>query len=141
MSNPHSGLPPSLLITERDAARLDALLENDTWRDQPAAKALQQELLRARVVPAADMPDDVVRMHSQVDSVDADGVRRTLTLVYPHEADADTHRVSVLAPVGSALLGLSVGQSIDWPRPGGGTLHLEVVAVTAAVDTAAAVRG
>lgn len=129
MSNPHSGLPPSLLVSEEDAARLDALLENPVWRREPAAQALQEELLRARILPAARMPDDVVRMHSRVDCVDADGKRRTVTLVYPHEADAATGRVSVLAPVGSALLGLSVGQRIDWPRPDGGTLSLEVAAV------------
>ena len=129
MSNPHSGLPPSLLVSEIDAARLDALVENPTWRGHPAAVALQDELLRARVLPVSQMPDDVVRMHSRVECVDAGGTRRTLTLVYPHEADSASGRVSVLAPVGSALLGLSVGQRIDWPRPDGGTLSLEVVAV------------
>lgn len=129
MSNPHSGLPPSLLISEEDAARLDALLENPALRGQPAAAALQQELLRARILPVSRMPDDVVRMHSRVDCVDAEGTRRSLTLVYPHEADAAAGRVSVLAPVGSALLGLSVGQRIDWPRSDGDTLRLEVTAV------------
>ncbi len=129
MSTPNSGLPPSLLVSEIDAARLDALIENPTWRGHPAAVALQEELLRAQVLPVAQMPADVVRMHSRVECVDADGTRRTLTLAYPHEADSASGRVSVLAPVGSALLGLSVGQSIEWPRPDGGTLSLEVASV------------
>ena len=76
-------------------------------------------LLRAQVLPVAQMPADVVRMHSRVECVDADGTRRTLTLVYPHEADSASGRVSVLAPVGSALLGMREGDGISWPRPGG----------------------
>ena len=126
MSTPNSGLPPSLLVSEIDAARLDALIENPTWRGHPAAVALQEELLRAQVLPVAQMPSDVVRMHSRVECVDADGTRRTLTLVYPHEANVDLGRVSVLAPVGTALLGLTIGQSIDWTAPGGRKLRLRV---------------
>ncbi len=53
-----------------------------------------------------------------------------MTLVYPKDADVDQGKVSVLAPVGSALLGLSVGQSIRWPLPGGTIRHLRVVSVT-----------
>ena len=53
-----------------------------------------------------------------------------VTLVYPKSADVDQGKISVLAPVGSALLGLSVGQSIEWPVPAGKLRHLRVVAVT-----------
>lgn len=68
------------------------------------------------------------------------GERHQLTLVYPHEADAAQGRVSVLAPVGSALLGLAVGQSIDWQAPGGRPLRLRVIAVQAADAAARATR-
>ena len=57
------------------------------------------------------------------------GERHTLTLVYPHESNVDTGHVSVLAPVGSALLGLSIGQSIDWSAPDGRKLRLRVTSI------------
>jgi regulator of nucleoside diphosphate kinase len=52
-----------------------------------------------------------------------------LTLVYPRDADGSAHKVSVLAPVGSALLGLRVGETIDWPMPGGRSARLQVLAI------------
>lgn len=126
----HSSPPPALIVSSSDAARLEALLESPRWRDVPAAQALQDELLRAEVRPAAEMPEGVVGMHCTVECEDEDtGKRYHLTLVYPHEADVATGRVSVLAPVGSALIGLSVGQHIDWDNPGGRPLHLRVIAV------------
>src|SRR5690606_184214 len=118
MSNNPSGLRPSIVISSRDATRLEAILESPQWQNNPAAESLMAELARAEIVDDADLPADVVGMHSRVECVDeASGERHSLTLVYPHEADADAGRVSVLAPVGSALLGLSVGQSIDWDAP------------------------
>jgi len=69
-------------------------------------------------------------MNSSADCVDeASNKHYTLTLVYPKDADADAGRISVLAPVGSALLGLRVGQTIDWPGQGGRTLRLKVTAI------------
>jgi regulator of nucleoside diphosphate kinase len=130
MSNNPSGLPPSIVISSRDATRLEAILESPQWQNNPAAESLMAELARAEIVDDADLPADVVGMHSRVECVDeASGERHSLTLVYPHEADADAGRVSVLAPVGSALLGLSVGQSIDWDAPGGRRLRLRVTGV------------
>ena len=122
--------PPALIVSSLDAARLEALPESPRWRDLPAAQALQEELLRAEVRPLDAMPAGVVGMHSRVECEDEDsGKRYHLTLVYPHEADVATWRVSVLAPMGSALIGLSVGQHIDWDNPGGRPLHLKVIAV------------
>jgi regulator of nucleoside diphosphate kinase len=70
-------------------------------------------------------------MNSRVRFEDLDsGEQLEVTLVYPRDADVDQSKVSVLAPVGSALLGLSVGQSISWPLPGGKSRHLRVVGVT-----------
>ena len=134
-SQSQSGLPPSnapaIRISAHDLARLEAMLEAPALRGNPAAAALQRELDRADVLPQGEVPADVVGMHASVECVDEhDGSHHTLTLVYPHEADVDSGRVSVLAPVGSALLGLSVGQQIDWPGSGGRTLRLRVTAVT-----------
>ena len=102
-SQPQSGLPPSqsvpIRLTARDLARLDALLASPTYRHHPGAASLQRELDRADVLaPDADAAG-IVGMHAHVDCVDEhDGSRHTLTLVYPHEADAGAGRVSVLDP-------------------------------------------
>ena len=129
-AQPTSGLPPSLIVSSRDLARLEALLDSPVLSRHPAALALIDELNRAEVRPPEQVPADVVTMHSQVECEDiASGERHVLTLVYPNEADVERGRVSVLAPVGSALIGLSVGQSIDWEAPGGRSLKLKVMTV------------
>jgi len=126
----HSGLPPSIVVSTRDMARLEALLDSPALSRHPAAVALAQELERAQVLPPEEIPEGIVTMHSRVDCEDElHDEKHSLTLVYPHEADFDKGRVSVLAPVGSALLGLSVGQTIDWTAPGGRQLRLRVTAV------------
>ena len=125
-----SGLPPSIVVSTRDMARLEALLDSPALSRHPAAVALAQELERAQVLPPEEIPEGIVTMHSRVDCEDElHNEKHSLTLVYPHEADFDKGRVSVLAPVGSALLGLSVGQTIDWTAPGGRKLRLRVTAV------------
>ena len=125
-----SGLPPSITVSSRDLARLEALIDSPALSRHPAAVALSQELERAQVLPPEQIPAGIVSMHSRVDCVDELlDEKHSLTLVYPHEADFDKGHVSVLAPVGSALLGLSVGQSIDWVAPGGRQLRLRVTAV------------
>ncbi|HBK45241.1 MAG TPA: nucleoside diphosphate kinase regulator [Xanthomonadaceae bacterium] len=130
MSSHHSGLPPSIVVSSRDLARLEAMLESPALSRHPAAIALSDELGRARIVAPEQMPEGVVTMHSRVECEDElQHELHTLTLVYPHEADVERGRVSVLAPVGSALLGLSVGQSIDWQAPAGRNLRLRVTAV------------
>jgi regulator of nucleoside diphosphate kinase len=91
---------------------------------------LAGELDRADVVPRADVRGDVVTMHTRVRYLDETaGERREVTLVYPHESDVANGRVSVLAPVGSALLGLSEGQAIDWEFPDGRPRRLRVESV------------
>lgn len=128
----HSGFLPSVLVSSHDLARLEALLDSPAFSKQTAATALSDTLGRARVVPPDQVPGDVVTMHSRIECEDElHGERHTLTLVYPHEADVLHSRISVLAPVGSALLGLSVGQSSDWRTPDGRNLRLRVTAVHA----------
>ena len=121
--------PPPLLLSRLDCDRIEALLE------QPAAEAidttaLEAELARATVVEPGQMPGDVITMNSTARFRDeTDGQERELTLVYPRDADGRPDRVSILAPVGSALLGLRVGDAIDWPVPGGRTVHLSVLSI------------
>lgn len=88
---------------------------------------LADELDRAIVVPSDRIPRDVVTMNSRLIYADESaGTRREVELVFPNEADPLTGRVSVLAPVGCALLGLRVGQSIDWNLPNGHVHRLRV---------------
>lgn len=125
-----SGLPPSITVSSHDLARLEALLDSPAASALPAAAALSDELTRATVLAPGEMPAGIVKMHSRVECEDATtGDKHVLTLVYPREANVDEHKVSVLAPVGTALLGLSIGQTIDWDAPGGRKLKLRVTAV------------
>jgi len=82
--------------------------------------ALAGELRRARVVPRSQLPPDVVTMDSTVRLRDLQtGEEETYTLVYPREADIGENKLSVLAPVGTALLGYRVGDVVEWPVPAG----------------------
>jgi regulator of nucleoside diphosphate kinase len=120
---------PPLTVSSLDVVRLERLLESEAYRKLPGMDALRSELERATVVEPAEVPPGVVTMNSTVRFVD-DDTRSTfeLTLVYPENSGA-SDKVSILAPVGSALLGLSVGQSIAWQVPGGRRLQLRVLEV------------
>lgn len=120
---------PSIIVSSLDFERLDQLLNSKLYNRLPGVEALENELGRASVVEAADVPPEVVTMNSLVRFIeDKSGAESQLTLVYPHETGpADT--VSILAPVGGALLGLSVGQSILWQVPGGREINLRVLEV------------
>ncbi len=122
--------PPGVILSSVDASRLEKLLESLSARSFPGKDALEAELARASIVEPKDMPPDVVTMNSEVRfRVLNSGSERCLRLVYPKDADDTGRTVSVLAPVGSALLGLSCGDEIDWPTPDGGTVsvHIEEV--------------
>jgi regulator of nucleoside diphosphate kinase len=122
---------PAIKITSSDYDRLDSLLARPQYRHLPAAEALRQELERAEVVEPEQMPAGVITMHSTARCLEeGEGREYELTLVYPTEADGTAGRVSILAPVGTAMIGLSVGQEIDWPGPGGKVLRLRVLEVT-----------
>jgi regulator of nucleoside diphosphate kinase len=119
---------PAITITRLDLQRLERLL--DSLEDfGPAAQALETELARAQVVGHAEVPAGVVTMNSRVHCrEESSGKDYHLTLVYPQDAGGEG-TVSILAPVGCALLGLTVGQHIDWPAPSGKTLKLTLLAV------------
>ena len=92
---------------------------------------LVSELERADVVDSGQVPPDVVTMNSRVVYEDVmSGKTTEVTIVFPHEADVQRGRISVLAPVGTALLGLAKGDSIVWPFPDGSSRPLRVLEVT-----------
>src|SRR5690606_17221906 len=108
----------------------EGLLRAQPKRDAAACEELEQELARAEVVPSEEISPDIVTMNSRARFVDEDEREELeMTLVYPRDADIEQGRISVLAPVGAALLGLSVGQEIEWPLPRGGTKRLRVSAI------------
>ncbi len=121
----------SLVVSSLDLARLEQLLDSPAYAESDSATRLGEELARARVLPPAEMPADVVTMNSRVTCVEEiSGKEHHLTLVYPKAADAASGKISVLAPIGAALLGLSVGQSIDWSTPGGQALRVRVASIS-----------
>lgn len=122
---------PTLTVSSRDLDRLERVLENPSFKNLPASAALRNELDRAEIFEPKDIPPGVITMNSTARFVDEDtGEEYELTLVYPGDADSAAGKISILAPVGSALLGLSVGQTIEWPVPSGRIAKLRVLDVT-----------
>ncbi|MCY1558442.1 Regulator of nucleoside diphosphate kinase [compost metagenome] len=91
-----------------------------------------QELDRAKVVPQKKLPVDVVHMGSTVEFRSNDGHERKVTLVYPGEADIAQGKISILTPIGTALIGLTPGQSMSWIARDGKAHELSVLSVSAA---------
>jgi regulator of nucleoside diphosphate kinase len=116
---------PKVIISSLDADRLDKLLDSLPEGAFPGKSDLQAELERADIVEPRDVPPTVVSMNSTVRfRVASSSEEFTLTLVYPKDMDSSSGKISILAPVGSALLGLSQGDEIEWPKPGGGVLRV-----------------
>lgn len=112
-----------IVVTESDLQRLQHLLREQIEvadRDQAHLHDLEEELGRARIVDEADLPAGVVTMNAQVRVQDVEtGDSRAYALVFPHEADLSRGRLSVLAPLGTALLGYRAGDEVEWRMPGG----------------------
>jgi len=111
----------TIFITAEDRKRLEAILMRPMAdRDREDVRELVIELQRATVVPAAEIPPDVITMNSRARLLDLDQ-NETLdyTLAYPQDADFSQGRISVIAPIGAALLGYRVGDEIQWAVPGG----------------------
>jgi regulator of nucleoside diphosphate kinase len=122
---------PSIAITRSDHERLTRLAESVTARNPELADELFAELDRARVVADKTLGPGVIRMGSSLRfSTDA-GESRKVTLVFPGEADIAEGKISILTPIGAALIGLSAGQSIDWTARDGRTHQLTVESVEA----------
>jgi regulator of nucleoside diphosphate kinase len=122
---------PSIAITHSDHERLSRLAESVSERNPALADELFAELERARVVADSSLAQSIIRMGSTLSfSTDA-GESRRVTLVFPGEADIAEGKISILTPIGAALIGLSAGQSIDWTARDGRTHQLTVESVEA----------
>ncbi|WP_423222703.1 nucleoside diphosphate kinase regulator [Candidatus Amarolinea aalborgensis] len=116
-----SGKP--IHITQFDLERLRKLLldaQSTSYRKSDYLERLQMEIDRAEVVPPKDIPSDVVTMNSTVCIEDLDTNEEEIyTLVFPENADLSQGKISILAPVGTAMLGYEVGDSFEWEVPAG----------------------
>lgn len=120
---------PAITISRSEHERLLALATALAERNAELSETMFTELERARVVADGSVGDGIVRIGSQVTyQPDADA-SRTVTLVYPGDADIDQGKISVVTPVGIALIGLSAGQSISWTARDGRNHELTVVEV------------
>ena len=120
---------PAITLGAADFSRLDQLASVAEYKLPDVASFLGKELERARVVPAREVDADVVTMGSRVLFEDDAGEKHDVVLVYPEEADMEKQRMSVLTPVGAALIGLSEGQSISWTARDGREHRLTVTKV------------
>lgn len=121
---------PPITISSLDAVRLEKMLDSLGSKQIPNMEDLRAELDRANIVDPGEMPHDVVTMNSTVVfRMEASSTEFSLTLVYPGDIGEGTGKISVLAPVGSALLGLREGDEISWPKPGGGLLKVRILKV------------
>lgn len=117
---------PPLMLSAEDFERLSALAD----AMPNLAAELTDEISRARVLAKGEQAQDTVRMNSLVKfRDDTTNVVREVTLVYPHEANIDLGKISVMTPIGTALIGVPAGQSITWETRGGETKQLTVLAV------------
>lgn len=113
----------NIIITEVDHGRLQRLIESTRrfrQRDAEHLDALEQELERATIAKTADVPRDVVTMNSRVRVKDLNsGHEFSYQIVFPGDADVAKSRISVLAPIGTALLGYGSGTTVEWEVPSG----------------------
>lgn len=120
---------PAIVISENDYSRLDRLAAAAAERMPEASDELLAELDRARIVSDTAFPADAVRMGSTVEFKPDTGAARTVSLVFPEEADIAEGKISILTPIGTALIGLKPGQSITWQARDGRQHELTVLSV------------
>lgn len=118
-----------IYITEYDMEKLRAIIEIYGGNDNPYLENLEDELDKARVVDPKNIPDNVVTMNSIVRIKDLDtGEEKTFTLVFPGKTNITENAVSILAPIGTALIGYREGDIIEWEVPAG-TKRFQVMEV------------
>ena len=120
---------PRIVVSDADHERLSDLAMGALARFPEIAEELQAEMDRAEVVSASALPADVVRMGSTVEFRLNGGQRRRVELVFPIDADISANRISVLTPIGTVLIGLSAGQSINFTAHDGREQSLTVLKV------------
>ncbi len=117
----------SILITEKDLLRIQHIL---SYQKSADFENLEIELERAKIISDDEVPSDLVTMNSKVKFLNIqDNKEMTVTLVYPSEANFAEGKISVLASMGSALIGLRAGQEINWMFPTGKTKTLKILEV------------
>jgi len=123
-----------IIVSDRDARRLRVLIDQALHlgpREREYALRLQGEIDRAEIVPEDKLPEDVIALYSRVELEDlSDGEVSVYTLVFPEEADVTEGKISILAPIGTGMLGFRVGDEFQWDTPGG-EMRLKVRKVTA----------
>ena len=124
--------PRDIYITDYDLTRLKELLGvgiTFAERDRESLEALPGALDRAQIVDPTEVPQDVVTMNSRVRLTDVEtNEEQVYTVVFPSEATLEQRKISVLAPIGTAILGYRVGDSVKWRVPGGvKTLRIEEI--------------
>ena len=130
---------PAIVLTAEDHLMLSRTVAGAGERLADLAAELSRELDRARILPEGRSSADHVRIGSGVSFRDeATGKDSTITLVAPQEADVDAGRISVMTPVGVALIGMAAGKSIDWATRSGEVRRLTVTKVMAPADLAVA---
>ena len=131
---------PRILISKAEEMRLTRIATAASQRVPEVAAALLSELERADVLPETAMPADVVRIGSIIEFEVDDGRRLKVQLVLPENADINVARISVLTPVGAALIGLSPGQAMEWSGNDGKERLLTVLTVSRPDPTDCKVR-
>ena len=115
--------PRDIYITKYDLARLRELLQvgiSFAERDRESMESLQDELDRAHIVEPTAVPHDVVTMNSRVRLIDLEtNEKKEYTLVFPSESNLEQQKISILAPIGTAVLGYRAGDAVTWRVPGG----------------------
>ncbi|KAA0073861.1 nucleoside diphosphate kinase regulator [Tardiphaga sp. P9-11] len=128
--SPRTELPP-ITLRYSDRERLSVLAEAAATKYPATADFLADEIERATIVPDTDPLPGIVGMESDLTfRDDISGQEKHVTLVYPTSADVEAGRISVLTPIGAALIGLSAGQSITFETPSGEPRSLTVLAVS-----------
>ncbi len=118
------GRKRTIQMTESDMNRLEKLLEmledDPKVRDKDHLMLLDDELKRAKVVDPRNIPKDVITMNSRIRVKDLDTDKETVyQLVFPGEADVARNKISILAPIGTALIGYRAGDTVQWKVPSG----------------------
>ena len=117
--------PAAIYLTELDLTRLENAAAR-AGNSSPLADLVDDLIARANVVPGNKIPADVVTMNSVVRVVDDAGAEQEWTLVYPEEANVASAKLSVLSPMGAALLGARAGKSIKYSSPNGAQHSLRI---------------
>lgn len=117
-----------LIITQANREKIATILPSAR---EDIAALLEEELERAQIVSDEELPKDVVTMNSIVKFIDTENDKESIVqLVFPQDSNIEENKISILTPVGSALIGLRVGQTINWPFPGGKEKQLKVISVS-----------